>query len=138
MRWNRRLRVDNGAPPLPLFGVHAARPSALSGPKGSPEQAGGPLGRWVAAWAATSQAPLAVLLHDAARATAQPEARSSQECPPQLLLGGSDSEAGWGDGMDGEYSEGEDMHDGSEGEYSDSGSGPGFHGPPGGRHERFY
>jgi len=30
------------------------------------------------------------------------------------------------------------MDDGSEGEYSDSGSGPSFHGAPGGRHDRFY
>ena len=53
--------------------------------------------------------------------------------------GGSDSEEGWADGMDGE--DDDDMDDGSEGEYSDSGSGhhgSGFHGPPGGRHERFY
>ena len=54
---------------------------------------GGPLGRWAAAWAEASQAPLAVPRHDAARATAQPEARFSHERPTQLLLGGSDPEA---------------------------------------------
>lgn len=85
-------RADTGAPPLPFWGNHAARP-LFSAAEGSLEPAGGPLGRWVAAWAEASQAPLAVPPHDAARATAQPEARLSHERPTQLLLGGGDPEA---------------------------------------------
>ena len=49
------------ATPQPLLGIQAAR-TLLSDPEGSPEQAGGLLEWWVAAWAAAaSEGTLAML-----------------------------------------------------------------------------
>ena len=68
-RRDQRLGGGTAAPPPPqtLFGTHLSGwrpPLGVSSPGDSPEPAGGPLQRWVAARAAAGQCPLSTARHE--------------------------------------------------------------------------
>ena len=52
-KWKRRHRADTGVSAAASPGIQVAK-APLSGPQGCPEQVGGPLERWVAAWPTAS------------------------------------------------------------------------------------
>eukprot|EP00964_Phaeocystis_antarctica_P045807 scaffold26389_cov37-Phaeocystis_antarctica.AAC.1 len=73
-------RTPWSSPPL----APKAAGSLLLGPEASPEQAGGPLKWWAAAWAATSKGTILLAMlrrHSKPNATGEPKASRSAERP---------------------------------------------------------